>query len=141
MAKVASVTSNLKNFSAWLRTLDKSGKKELRKSMGSVALPLFEKTQEIVPVKKGKLKASGRISIRVGDKQITLTIKYGDDGTPYAAKIHEDLELTHPHGGQAKYVESVVRGYPFLEVLAALIDLKRLVEGGIASGGSAQGAA
>lgn len=130
MAKVATVTHNLKDFEAMLKRLDKGAKKELKRVMGAIALPLFERTQALVPVKKGDLKASGRISIRVGTKQLTLSIKYGTADVMYAAKIHEDLELAHPNGGQAKYVESVVRGYPFLEVLAALIDLKGMLAGG-----------
>ncbi len=134
MAKVATVTHNLKDFAAMLTRLDKGSKLELKRVMGAIALPLFERTQAIVPVKKGKLKASGRISIRVGTKQLTLSIKYGNAEVQYAAKIHEDLELAHPHGGQAKYVESVVRGYPFLEVLAALIDLKSMLAGGPVGG-------
>jgi hypothetical protein len=130
MAKVATVTHNLKDFEAMLKRLDKGAKSELKRVMHAIALPLFERTQELVPVEKGDLKASGRISIRVGNKQLTLSIKYGNDQVLYAARQHEDLTLKHPNGGQAKYVESVVRGYPFLEVLAALIDLKGMLAGG-----------
>lgn len=29
--------------------------------------------------------------------------------TPYAARIHEDLQMNHPNGGEAKYLEKAYR--------------------------------
>lgn len=67
-------------------------------------------TQELVPVASGALKATGRVE--PGDfnaNEVTVNIAYGDEVVNYAYSVHEDLEAVHPHG-QAKYVESVVRG-------------------------------
>lgn len=129
MAKVATITHNVGKLLPILRALDKNGKKQLRGLMTALAEPIFQQTQERVPVKKGDLKASGRISVRVGAKQITLAIKYGNDRVLYAARIENDLELKHPNGGQAKYVESVVRTFPFAEEVARRIDLRWMLGG------------
>ena len=39
-----------------------------------------------------------------------FTLKVGFD-TEYAVRIHEDLSLNHPNGGQAKYLEQPAREF------------------------------
>jgi len=38
--------------------------------------------------------------------KVTFAVEYR---TPYARRVHEDLEMRHPRGGQAKYLEQVIR--------------------------------
>lgn len=129
MAQVAITTSGLPNLKAALLRFGKGGRRVLREAMIEALRPAFEETQDRVPVKSGKLKASGRISVRAGEKQLTAKILYGGDGVPYALIVHENLEHDHPNGGQAKYVESVVRSYPFAQHLAGLIKLDDMARG------------
>lgn len=100
---------------------------EARKKMRVALVELGEEklriTQERVPYKTGKLHNTGRISVRVGEKQITLKILYGDDTVNYAWWVHENLEAKHSGGRRAKYVESVVLETKFSEELAAKLGL------------------
>lgn len=91
--------------------LDKFGgevRKDMRRAMISVATRKLAVTQERVPIRTGKLKRTGRVSVRVGAKQVMARIIYGDDKVKYAVYVHENLEARHKVG-QAKYVESVIR--------------------------------
>lgn len=105
-----------------LAQLEKGTKKQLRKAIVELAKEKLAITQERVPVKKGKLKATGRASVRVGAKQLTAKILYGDDEVKYAVRQHEDLSLQHKVGGP-KYVESVINETRFAEELGARFDL------------------
>lgn len=40
------------------------------------------------------------------DKKITFAIVFN---APHAVHVHEDLEMPHPNGGQAKYLEQPLR--------------------------------
>jgi ribosomal 50S subunit-recycling heat shock protein len=95
-------------------------RKDMRLAVKAIAQGKLEITQERVPVKSGALKATGRISVRVGEKQVTARIIYGDGDVRYAANVHEDLSAQHKNG-QAKYVESVINETDFgAEVATAL---------------------
>jgi hypothetical protein len=61
------------------------------------------------PVLTGALRASGMVTGPVvnGD-QVEVTMSFGGAGVDYAVEVHENLEMFHPRGGQAKYLESVV---------------------------------
>lgn len=41
-----------------------------------------------------------------GKKQLTVQVRYD---APYAVYVHEDLEMPHPNGGQAKFLEAPAR--------------------------------
>jgi hypothetical protein len=122
MAKVASITG-VKDLVKNLAQLEKGTKKQLRKAIVVIAKQKLAISQERVPVKSGKLKATGRASVRVGAKQLTAKLIYGSDEVKYAARIHEDLTLRHPRGGQSKYVESVINETDFAAEVAASFDL------------------
>jgi hypothetical protein len=65
---------------------------------------LLQKSQPLVPVEHGDLKASGRVE--QGDDGAAVI--YGvasPDGYPYGIRQHEDTSLNHPNGGQAKFLE------------------------------------
>lgn len=129
MAQVAVETKGVDGLRKAFERFGKGGRKVLRGAMEQALRPAFDETQERVPVESGRLKRTGRISIRAGEKQVTAKILYGGDLAPYALKVHEDLEASHPNGGQSKFVESVVRGYPFLQHLASLVNLTEVAKG------------
>lgn len=47
------------------------------------------------------LSESGRLEFDARGRYVRVIFD-----TPYAAKLHEDQRLKHPHGGKAKYLES-----------------------------------
>lgn len=64
-------------------------------------------SQADVPKLSGDLAGSMTISeMRNINHVLSVQISYGDGGrVVYAAKVHEDLDAQHPHGGSAKYLE------------------------------------
>lgn len=64
--------------------------------------------------KKGKVvdtdrvlkKLRGRVASLEGDKKVSVAVGYN---TSYALKVHEDLTMPHPNGGQAKFLEQPAR--------------------------------
>jgi hypothetical protein len=68
------------------------------------------------PVKTGALRASGIVTgpTRRGDS-IEVRMTFGGAGVDYAIEVHENLEMFHPRGGQAKFLEStVLESAPFM---------------------------
>lgn len=61
---------------------------------------LLTKAQDKVPVDSTELRESGRFD--VDDAELKAAVSFD---TAYAVVQHEDLDLAHPHGGQAKYLE------------------------------------
>jgi hypothetical protein len=67
---------------------------------------LYDKSQELVPVDSGRLKASGQItSNNKKGLGAELTVDYGGPEAPYAFIVHELLDLHHVPPTQAKYLE------------------------------------
>jgi hypothetical protein len=125
VANAASVNvAGMAGLRKYVDRMGKGGKKVLRAAMEAATEPAFKLTQERCPVKTGKLVRSGRISIRVGAKQITAKILYGGPDVPYAAWRHEQVGTPG-----AKWVEITVAGYPFVVHLAGLIDLEAMAAG------------
>lgn len=69
---------------------------------------LFSKTQEVVPVRTGRLKASGRVTFTGSHWKTKAKITYN---APYAMIQHENLQFSHAPGKQAKYVEGPARKF------------------------------
>ncbi len=72
-------------------------------------LPIFERSQELVPVEFGSLKESGFLEAsRVG--HITQgEVGYAKNNwPPYAVFVHEMLELKHASPTQAKYLARAI---------------------------------
>jgi hypothetical protein len=65
---------------------------------------LLEKSQPLVPVEYGDLKASGHVK-QGDDGAAVIYDAESPEGYPYGIRVHEDLSLNHPNGGQAKYLE------------------------------------
>jgi hypothetical protein len=77
--------------------------------------------QDRTPVDTGALVQSGRLT-EVDSS--TVAVSFGDDTTAaYDVIQHEDLDLNHPNGGQAKFLESAVndRRVAAVEAMAAVI--------------------
>lgn len=58
------------------------------------------------PVRTGVLRNSGTVT--GPDAEGTVVMSFGGAAEAYAIEIHENLEMFHPRGGQAKFLESVV---------------------------------
>lgn len=75
--------------------------------------PIFDRSQEYVPVRTGELKRSGKIEIVTGSRgQKTVEISYGDPEPFYAIYQHE-IPFRHdrppnPPLARWKYLESAV---------------------------------
>lgn len=101
-------------------------RKDMRKALLAIGDRLFPLTQQLVPEKTGRLRATGRVSVRAGEKQVTLRILYGDNrAINYAAWVHENLQAKHKKG-QAKYVETPMRRFDFPRELQKELDLQRM---------------
>lgn len=71
--------------------------------------PIFDLSQELVPVDTGDLKASGFIETRDTASGPSVFVGYGRFGKPfYAGFVHERLDLRHAAGKQAKFLEAAV---------------------------------
>lgn len=105
-----------------LKSLQQSVPKAFRAALVELGDVVFAKTQDRVPVKTGKLKGTGRVTVRAGAQQVVMGIHYGNDEVRYAGRVHEDLKARHTIG-QAKYVESVVNETDFGGELASRVKL------------------
>lgn len=79
----------------------------VQQSMDEVIQRVYNESQNLVPVKTGALKRSGRIVKRPinSHENPYAYVEYGDGTVDYAVVVHEDLEAHHAEGTQAKYVE------------------------------------
>ena len=64
-----------------------------------VANSVLKEAQELAPVLDGKLRKAGRVE--VDDLEVRVVFR-----APHAWLQHERLDYKHPHGGQAKYLET-----------------------------------
>lgn len=92
----------------------------------------FELSQKYVPVKTGRLKASGYLIITRRGKVPQVEIGYGRNNDPdYAGIQHEDMEFRHTAPTRAKYLQVALEESQTV-VWHDIQELLRLaVEGGI----------
>ncbi len=65
--------------------------------------------KSLIEVKNtGKVAGKFRAMSLAGVAKARLEVGYS---APHAARVHEDLEMNHPNGGQAKYLEAPLRRY------------------------------
>ncbi len=68
--------------------------------------PVFDRSQVLVPVKTGVLKASGYIQTQRRGGTAVGEVGYGKGGKPsYAVFVHENLDAQHASPTQAKFLE------------------------------------
>lgn len=99
-----------------LRDIPEQAKKAARKEMQAVCKDLKEKSQAIVPVDTGELKASAFYRTEfdelhdgvVGAVGYGMISKSGGSQSPdkYALRQHEEIKWHHPNGGSAKFLET-----------------------------------
>jgi len=79
--------------------------------------PTFQKTQERCPKKTGRLVQSGYLEITSRGDNPRVELGYAKGGNPpYAALVHENVEVYHKPPTSAKFVQG-----PMLEDLAAIL--------------------
>lgn len=66
---------------------------------------VLEESNRVVPIEEGTLQRSGNVSSDRGAGKVRI----GYD-TPYAVRQHEDMDLRHDEGRQAKFLEDAVLG-------------------------------
>jgi hypothetical protein len=84
---------------------------EMGKAFEEEGAMVLRVAQELVPVESGELRDSAMVkAAEEGSRPYSaaVEISFGGPDVPYAVKIHEDLALHHPHGGQAKYLQAAV---------------------------------
>lgn len=84
----------------------------LGRALHAEAAPVFDRSQDLVPVDTSALQRSGALhQPEIGGNSVSVEISYGDAATAdYAEKVHEDLSVRHMPGRQAKFAE-----LPFVE--------------------------
>jgi hypothetical protein len=91
-------------------------------ALSEVSSEVLAESLKLVPVDTGTLKGSGMVHRpEVSGSQVTAKVSYGGAASQYAAVVHEDMTANHPHGGQAKYLATVVERYaagPFVDKVA-----------------------
>ncbi len=71
--------------------------------------PIFDRSQELVPIDTGVLKDSGFIETRPTAAGVGVFVGYARFGKPfYAGFVHERLDVRHAAGKQAKFLEAAV---------------------------------
>jgi hypothetical protein len=99
---------DLRGLERGLDRLREKMEERSKEALADTAVKTFLNSQSLVPVDTGELKASGQVSELVESNDgYSIAISYQ---APYAGFVHEDLDANHPHGGQAKYLET-----PFLQ--------------------------
>jgi len=99
----ATATFDLSNFQR-IKKIVPGVSLVIKDALDEYAEKVLAESQTLVPVETGNLRDSGEIDyIDVGGGNFPqVAITYTAD---YALYIHEDLQLNHPNGGQAKYLE------------------------------------
>lgn len=71
--------------------------------------PIFDKSQEYVPVDTGTLAESGVLDVqKQGNGKVLGTIEYGNQAAWYAALVHEMVWLNHTPPTRAKYLQAAL---------------------------------
>jgi hypothetical protein len=113
---------------ASLKKLAEFSPDEFARALFEEAKVEVKEMQRIAPKESGDM--AGEITaddpVRRG-RQISVTIHTGPKSIDYALIQHEDLDLDHPNGGEAKFIEKPLKeSAPYLPTrLAKRIDLNR----------------
>jgi len=95
----------LRNFNALIRGI----KSVTPEALQGALQPIYDRSQELVPVRTGELKASGYLEVRTSGDKIDAEVGYGRGGVPiYAVFVHENLEMFHEPPTQAKFLQTAI---------------------------------
>lgn len=97
---------------ARLRKMRDEVPKALDRALYQEAQAIFRKSQKIVPVQYGFLRASGVVEMPVNHE---VVIGYGGPAAPYAIHVHENPEARHKPGKSYKFLE-----IPFMEAIGGM---------------------
>ena len=86
-------------------------------------VPVLDPAQESKGRTSGELKASGRVEME--PKQKLAAIHYG---TEYATYQHERMDLKHPNGGNAKFLERPMLDMREQELEAIAAEIRKVTE-------------
>lgn len=111
MGKFVDVKVDNNGFEVIRRRVEQGLVQAVQDALNEVAQQILERSQDLVPVRTGALRDSGYITSGDQGGYPSVTITYGGGDVPYAYQVHEDLEMRHPNGGQAKYLEQAVIEY------------------------------
>lgn len=111
MGKFVDVKVDNNGFEVIRRRVEQGLVQAVQDALNEVAQQILERSQDLVPVRTGALRDSGYITSGDQGGYPSVTITYGGGDVDYAYKVHEDLEMRHPNGGQAKYLEQAVIEY------------------------------
>ena len=105
--KAISIKVEDSNFKENLKKAQRGSPKVVQKVFENNAQIIYENSQPLVPVLTGRLRDSGEVMTKdpEGNEEMYASISYGGDLVNYAVRVHEDLQMNHPHGGQAKFLE------------------------------------
>lgn len=78
--------------------------------MRELAANVYHASQELVPLDKGPLKASGRVETKGSGEKTHSDVIYGDAEAPYAVVVHEDPTKRHGSEFNAYYAEEIASG-------------------------------
>jgi hypothetical protein len=102
----------------WLARFPGNAVRALARFLYAESLAVMARAQQLVPVATGALRASGSVARpEVSGTRVRVVMGFGGPSAPYARRVHEDLGLRHPAGGQAKFLEQ-----PALERLAQILE-------------------
>lgn len=123
VGKVSVKTTGYSSEAAFVKQVN-DGMKQIEKSLADVLgqfadvtpeimldamRPMFEKSQEYVPVRGGTLRRSGYLEIVERRGRPTVEIGYAKGGNPdYAVFVHEMVEIPHVSPTRSKYLEAAV---------------------------------
>lgn len=94
-----------KALDSWLAEVPLSASAAAESALHEIGRWVFKESQQLVPVDKGVLKASGGLNFVGKGFDALAVINYG---VYYAIYVHEDVGKYHPNG-QAKFVENPLR--------------------------------
>lgn len=90
---------------------------------------LLAKSQTGVPVESGRLRDSGTVTDTAEGSAVGYGFEDADGKNSataaYAVKQHEDLELHHPNGGGAKWLEDAMHAEHDAIAAAAAVELRK----------------
>jgi len=95
------VVANFKRFG-------KMSESAMGNALESEAHVILNLSKQIVPTKTGTLKSTGRVDPpKRSHGTVVVDMKYGGGpAADYAVKQHEDMDLRHKPGEQAKFLEA-----------------------------------
>lgn len=111
---IASFTVNTKELEAYIERTVVNVRRTATKFVRKEAEEILAESLEEVPKDTGTLAESAYIeqqsdgSYSVGYGRGGMNPKTHAPAKEYMVKIHEDLSLSHPHGGKAKFLEDPV---------------------------------